>query len=183
MMAQQMMMPHGPMELDPADRRKLIKEIKEEIKPMCSQIADFQIEKAVSVIKTQIRKIENEMVHENNKLNERISREIIQAKELAATNLQMVEQEIKSLVKDNTKQRIRDKADNDIRHERAQDKMNLIDKKLSEQHEFSSSLSTVTSMLIENINMQMEAEMADLLDRRLMSLFGVAPTKVDKIAV
>ena len=150
---------------------------------MCSQIADFQIEKAVSVIKTQIRKIENEMVHENNKLNERISREIVQAKELAATNLQMVEQEIKSLVKDNTKQRIRDKADNDIRHERAQDKMNLIDKKLSEQHEFSSSLSTVTSMLIENINMQMEAEMADLLDRRLMSLFGVAPTKVDKIAV
>jgi hypothetical protein len=38
-------------------------------------------------------------------------------------------------------------------------------------------------MLIENINMQMEAEMADLIDRRMMSLFGVQPTKVDKIAV
>jgi hypothetical protein len=29
----------------------------------------------------------------------------------------------------------------------------------------------------------MEAEMADLLDRRMMSLFGVAPTKVDKLGV
>ena len=38
-------------------------------------------------------------------------------------------------------------------------------------------------MLIENINMQMEAEIADLLDRRMMSLFGVNPTKVDKIDV
>jgi hypothetical protein len=38
--------------LDPAERRKLIKEIKDEVKPMISQIADFQIEKALSVIKT-----------------------------------------------------------------------------------------------------------------------------------
>jgi len=38
-------------------------------------------------------------------------------------------------------------------------------------------------MLIENINMQMEAEAADLLDRRLMSLFGVNQEKVDKIEV
>jgi hypothetical protein len=29
----------------------------------------------------------------------------------------------------------------------------------------------------------MEAEMADLLDRRMMSLFGVSPTKVDKVEV
>lgn len=37
-------------------------------------------------------------------------------------------------------------------------------------------------MLIENINMQMEGEIADLLDRRMMSLFGVSaknPTKLD----
>ena len=44
-------------------------------------------------------------------------------------------------------------------------------------------LAIVNSMLIENINMQMEAEIADLLDRRMMSLFGVNPTKVDKVDV
>ena len=31
----------GPAKLEGADRRKLIKEIREEIKPLCSQIADF----------------------------------------------------------------------------------------------------------------------------------------------
>jgi len=38
-------------------------------------------------------------------------------------------------------------------------------------------------MLIENLNMQMEAEIADLLDRRMMSLFGVTQNKVDKTDV
>ena len=44
-------------------------------------------------------------------------------------------------------------------------------------------LAIVNSMLIENINMQMEAEIADLLDRRMMSLFGVNPEKVNKLDV
>ena len=41
----------------------------------------------------------------------------------------------------------------------------------------------VNSMLIENINMQLESEVADLLDRRMMSLFGVAPQKASKADV
>lgn len=89
--------------MDPAERRKLIKEIKDEVKPMISQIADFQIEKALSVIKTQIRKIENEMTHENNKIHDKIAREILVTKELAQTNLKFVEKEIKEMIRDNAK--------------------------------------------------------------------------------
>lgn len=177
------MVPQGPAELDPADRRKLIKEIKDEVKPMISQIADFQIEKANAVIKTSIRKIENEITHENNKIHDKIGREILATKELAAFNLKTAEKEIKDMIRDNAKQRARDKADNDIRHNRNEERLILTEKKLSEHHDSFSALAVVTSMLIENINMQMEAEMADLLDRRMMSLFGVAPTKVDKLGV
>lgn len=36
------------------------------------------------------------------------------------------------------------------------------------------SLGTVTTMLIENMNMQLESELADLLDRNLMALYGIA---------
>ena len=43
--------PAGPAKLEGADRRKLVKEIREEIKPLCSQIADFQIEKANQILK------------------------------------------------------------------------------------------------------------------------------------
>lgn len=35
-MQQMVMMPSGPAELDPAERRKLIKEIRDELKPLCS---------------------------------------------------------------------------------------------------------------------------------------------------
>ena len=70
------MVPAGPAKLDKAEKRKLIKEIREEMKPLCSQIADFQIEKANQVIKVQIRKLENEMVVENGKINAKIDREI-----------------------------------------------------------------------------------------------------------
>ena len=40
------MMPGGPAKLDSGERRKLIKEIRDEVKPLCAQIADLQIEKA-----------------------------------------------------------------------------------------------------------------------------------------
>ena len=39
----------------------------------------------------------------------------------------------------------------------------------------------VNSMLIENLNMQMESEIADLLDRRMMSLFGINATPTNKL--
>ena len=41
----------------------------------------------------------------------------------------------------------------------------------------------VNSMLIENINMQLESEVADLLDRRMMSLFGVNEKPATKLEV
>ena len=44
-------------------------------------------------------------------------------------------------------------------------------------------MATVSSMLIENMNMQMEAEMADLIDRRAMSLFGIQHQTIDKLDV
>jgi hypothetical protein len=41
-------------------------------------------------------------------------------------------------------------------------------------------MATILSSLVENVNMQMEAETADLLDRRMMQLYGVAFEKPDK---
>jgi hypothetical protein len=44
-------------------------------------------------------------------------------------------------------------------------------------------LAVVESTLIENVNMQMEAETADMIDRRMMQLFAVAHKKLDKSTV
>ena len=57
------------------------------------------------------------------------------------------------MIRDNAKQRARDKADNDIRHNRNEDRLILTEKKLNEHHDSFTALAVVTSMLIENINM------------------------------
>ena len=38
----------------------------------------------------------------------------------------------------------------------------------------------IVATLVENLNMQMEAETADLIDRRMMQLFAVAHKKFEK---
>ena len=54
---------------------------------------------------------------------------------------------------------------------------------LAERHQnFLGSISKMLSLVIESLNMQMEAENADLLDRQLMSLYGMQkdnPTSMD----
>lgn len=55
-------------------------------------------------------------------------------------------------------------------------------KRLDEHGVNFEAIAIVNSMLIENLNMQLEGESADLLDRRMMSLFGMQggePTKLD----
>ena len=56
-------------------------------------------------------------------------------------------------------------------------------KKLEEYAVNFEALSIVNSMLIENLNMQMESEIADLLDRRMMSLFGINSKPANKLDV
>ena len=73
------------------------------------------------------------------------------------------------------KQRARDKADFDLQNQEHIDNIKVHTAKLEEHSVNFEAVAIVNSMLIENINMQMEAEVADLLDRRMMSLFGVIP--------
>ena len=44
---------------------------------------------------------------------------------------------------------------------------------LAKFQDYFNSLAGISAYLIENVNMQMEAETADLLDRRMMQLFAV----------
>lgn len=173
----------GPAKLDSQQRRKLIKEIREEIKPLCSQIADFQIERANQVIKVQIRKLENEMTVENQKLHDKIAREIKSTQEKAQRELKYVEKDIKESIRSFQRQRARDKSDIDIKLGLQVDNIASHTQKLEEHQVNFEAIAIVNSMLIENINMQMESEIADLLDRRMMSLFGVNQQKVNKMDV
>ena len=176
------MVPAGPAKLDPAERRKLIKEIRDEVRPLISQIADFQIEKAVQMIKVQIRKVETERVVEDQRLNDKIDREVKRAEQKAEDELKLIGQDLNTQIRAFQRQRARDKSDVDMKFAELLQSSAGHGKKLEEHGVNFEAIAIVNSMLIENLNMQLEGESADLIDRRMMSLFGMQggdPTKLD----
>ena len=68
--------------------------------------------------------------------------------------------------------RARDASDNDQRHKRNEANIMRAQSDLADHSQHFDSIGQVIVMLIENINMQMEGESADLRDRKLVSLFG-----------
>ena len=123
------------------------------------------------------------MTIEDQRLHDKIDREIKATKDKAVNELRHVEKEIKESIRSFQRQRARDKSDIDMKFYKQVDDIASHTQKLQEYAVNFEALAIVNSMLIENINMQMEAEIADLLDRRMMSLFGVQHQKVDKIDV
>lgn len=90
-----------------------------------------------------------------------LSRDVEQAKETIESNLRAIQ-----------RMRARDHTDYDNRHKAAEEKLAQHFAVLSDHQQHFESIGTVTTMLVENLNMQMEAELADLLDRKLISLYG-----------
>ena len=58
--------------------------------------------------------------------------------------------------------------------------MSKLDVNVARDQEYIETLSVVFATLLENVNMQMEAETADMIDRRMMQLFGVAHKNLEK---
>lgn len=42
---------HGPIELDPVEKKKLIKELKDILTPLCQKVAEFQVEKQLAPVR------------------------------------------------------------------------------------------------------------------------------------
>ena len=69
--------------------------------------------------------------------------------------------------------RARDLADQLKINKHHQDNIDLNQETLNSHIVNFTAIGTVVTMLIENLNMQVESETADLLDRKLISLYGV----------
>ena len=110
----------------------------------------------------------------------KVERDVKGSKEFTETKveacLERIDMELSNLVKF----RSRDKSDNENQHKEAIEKLKTHTSTLFTHSDYLQSLAVITSHLIENLNMQMEAETADLLDRRMMQLFGVAHKNLDK---
>ena len=108
-------------------------------------------------------------------MNAKLDREIKSAKDKLRGEIRVLELDLKQSMRSFQKQRARDKADFDLQNQQHIENIKVCQAKLEEHSVNFEAVAIVNSMLIENINMQMESEVADLLDRRMMSLFGVHP--------
>lgn len=71
--------------------------------------------------------------------------------------------------------------DNDTRHTKTEKIINEHTNILNSHSDNFCAMASVTTMLIENINMQLEAELCDMNDRRLMGLYGAQLPSNDKV--
>lgn len=117
----------------------------------------------------------------NQKLSDKMDREIKSTQEKCALDLDTTERELKEMIRSFQRQRARDRADQDLAFKGAFDDILHHTEKLEEFQINFEAVAIVNSMLIENINMQLESEIADLLDRRMMSLFGVDGKPITKV--
>lgn len=92
-------------------------EIKEEMKVLITQISDYQVEQAVTIVKTQIRKLENENELDKKRIVERFEQELGNMTEYFKKQVKDVRKDFTDDIRSMQKLRARDKSDSDVHFE------------------------------------------------------------------
>jgi len=103
------------MSKDRQEKRKLMAEIKEEMKVLITQISDYQVEQAVTIVKTQLRKLESENELDKKRIVERFAKEISTLTDYFAKNVEDVRKDFNDDIRSLKKLRARDKSDADLK--------------------------------------------------------------------
>ena len=115
--------PMGSQSMDRQEKRKLMSEIKEEMKVLITQISDYQVEQAVTIVKVQIRKLENENELDKKRIVERFEQELGNMTEYFKKQVQDVRKDFTDDIRSMQKLRARDKSDSDVHFEEQGDKI------------------------------------------------------------
>jgi len=161
-------------EMTAMDKRKLITEIKTELKPFITQLAELSVTKTTVAIKGQVRTLQGEVTKDIKMLSERLTREVLRTKDETIKLVNDVSARLDHENKMMIKTISRNKSDTDLKHNKSLEVEHDQRNNLLKHDDFFSVVAQTISVLLENLNIQMEAETADMLDRRMMSLFAVA---------
>lgn len=143
------------------------------MKPIINQIAAKVSEKYLVPIKNSMKALEKDLIINVETLKAEIKAGDARVKtfsqKLNDTLLQRLEDEVGLL----RKTIVRNKSDFDMKYIETCEQQKVTRDALNRFQEYFNSLAGISAYLVENVNMQMEAELADLLDRRMMQLFAV----------
>ena len=104
----------GGGEMSGNDKRKLINEIKNEMKPFITSLCEFAIGKATQAIKMGMRKSENDMVVLGQRMSDKIDREALKARTENAQNNERLVELLEGEIRKVFKAIARNKTDTDI---------------------------------------------------------------------
>jgi len=100
--------------MDRQEKRKLMTEIKEEMKALITQISDYQVEQAVAVVKTQLRKLEAENDLDKKRIVGRFEKQLAGQAESFKKAVADVRSDFRDDLRAIQKLRARDRSDQDV---------------------------------------------------------------------
>lgn len=130
------------------------------------------IEKAMEPFKRTVRKLEADAAVLEKRMNTRIDRELKETINLIDNKVLGITELVEHQLRLMQKVRAKDKSDNDIRFKKNDEVLSKTTNDIVEHNHDFDTLAKAMTMLIENVNMQIEAEISDLSDRQMMSLFA-----------
>jgi hypothetical protein len=151
------------------------------MKPMITQIAHEQSEKVVRPVRQQC---EDYFARNDERLKQMVDKfetELLKLADYYKKQIAKVNTDFAGEIRALQRQRARDRSDFDQAIGKLSERLQGYSDDLTRHQSYHETLAQMVSMLAENINMQMEAEYADLFDRRMMALYGAKPGKASRI--
>lgn len=169
--------------MPPSEKKALLKEVREEFKPLITKMVDELCRQALDPFKKSLRKMEADIIINKNELSEQFAAELKETISQFQKIVDDLKKDIEEAKRSFQRLRARDKSDNDMIFEKHGTDLFSHKALLDDHSTHFEAMASVITMLIENINMQMESEVADLVDRKMIALYGAAHPKLDKIDV
>ena len=94
----------------------MIREIKDEIKPMIGQVCDYQIEKSSSMLKTMIKKLDIDLISGLKKMKKKLDKDIKDTKEEAVCLVDDLETRLYEEIAMINKNMARAKSDSEVQY-------------------------------------------------------------------
>jgi len=134
------------------DKRKFIKEIKNEMKPFITALCEFSINKQTSQIKMGMRKMEGDITALGQRLQDKIEREFRRAKDENNKNLEDLIIKLENEIKMIYKAMARNKTDTNLQHKKANNCSEAHTQLLVIHDNYFDVMAQIQSNIIENLN-------------------------------
>ena len=113
-------------------------------------------------------------------MSDRLENEMLRVTEHLKKYIMKTQEDLSDGIRELHKLRARDKSDYDLKHTEHRNRLTDHKTEINKHKTYFDTLAQSISIIAENINMQMEAEYADLFDRKMMALYGGLPQKGSK---